>query len=307
MITIIFSALNEGDEPLNTIKSIYETADPKDFKIIVFDDGSFPKLEIPKKYKEVRVVRNNMRIGVAGNFDKGVELARTPFVFLCNARMRFKPGWIEEGVKWLKKEPETIFCTTSLCLTYDNTDIDKCEIKRYGAEIIFSRKDKKYGIQILEPSWLKEKDKDVYEVPCVLGANYFITKKWYQHIKGFEGLATYGGMCAYLSLKSWMAGGKCKILKKIEIGNIYRDPKLYKEKLKPNYLFIEEDKLWNKLFTAFTLLSQGEATELLCKLRPKAHYTLLVNRLQHFAAQIKEYRDYYKSINKINAINFIRR
>ena len=133
MITIIFSALTEGDEPLNTIKSIYETANPKDFQIIVFDDCSDPKLKIPKEYKEVRVIRNNMRVGIAGNFDKGVELARAPYIFLCNARMRFKPGWIEEGVKWLKKEPETLFCTTSLCLTYDNDDVNKCEEKRYGA------------------------------------------------------------------------------------------------------------------------------------------------------------------------------
>lgn len=297
-LTIIFSALNEGDQPLKTVESIYKTADPKNFEVIIFDDMSYPLVEIPEKYKEVRVVRNKMRKGIAANLDEGVRMARTPYIFLCNARMRFKPGWIEIGIENLKKEPKTIFCSTSIVLTYEQDDINKSKTKRYGAEILYSNKDPFYGMQILEPRWMKAKDRDVYEIPCILGAAYFVTKKWYEHLKGFEGLYTYGGMCAFLSLKSWMAGGKCKLLKKLEIGNIYLDQKLYKEKLKPRFAFLAEHKFYNKLYTAFTLLSVGEGNELLYKLRAKRCYKLLVLMLMSNQKEIKRYKKYFKSIKK---------
>ena len=297
MLTVVISSLNEGKEINETVKSIKETSDAK---IIVIDDGSWPKVNV----KGVRLVRNDVRKGRPASLDAGVEMARTPFIFLANARMRFKEGWTE-GIEYLKKEPETVFCTTSVCLEYGNTDF-KDRPRRYGAEILYYHRHPKLGYQILDPKWLKEGKEDIYEVPCVLGANYFITKKWYQKLKGFEGLHTWGGMDVFLSLKSWMAGGKCKIIKPIEIGNIYRDDP-QKTPAECKYTFIPEDKFWNQIFTAFTLLQEGEATQLLTKLKAKKHYQMLVNRLHYFRPQIKEYKDYFNSIKKVNVMNYIRR
>lgn len=296
-LTVVISSLNEGKEINETVKSIKQTSDAN---IIVIDDGSWPKVDV----KGVRLLRHDVRKGRPASMNAGVNMARTPFIFLANARMRFKEGWTE-GVKFLEKEPETIFCTTSVCLEYENTDFEN-QPRRYGAEIIYFRRDEKFGYQILDPKWLKEKPEDVYEIPCVLGANYFITKKWYQKLKGFEGLHTWGGMDVFLSLKSWMAGGKCKIIKNIEIGNIYRDdPKLIPVECR--YTFIPEDALWNRVFTAFTLLQEGEAATLLTKLKAKKHYQMLCNRLNYFRPQIKEYKNYFNSIKKVDVMNYIRR
>jgi len=294
-ITIIFSALNEGDEPINTIKSIYETADPELFDIIVFNDAGEWK-EIPSKY-DVKVIHNDIRQGICANIDQGVEMAKTPYIFICNARMRFKKDWLTKGMEQLEKEPKTLFCTTSLALRYDNTKTPGRKL--YGADIYYIWDDKKYGKQILQAIWAKKKNKDIYEIPCVLGANYFITKQWYQYIKGFQGLSTWGGICEYISLKSWMAGGKCKIITSIEIGNIYRS--------KPTYTFIPEDKLYNKVFTAFALLDNANANRLLHQLYDKAHYGLIVNRLLYNLPTIREFQDYYKKIRINDCMNFIKK
>jgi len=296
MLTVVISSINECEQIRETVKSIQETSDAQ---IIVIDDCSYPKVP---KMQGVRLLRNNLRKGRPANMDRGVELARTPFIFLANARMRFKKGW-DKVVEQLKKEPETIFCTTSVCLDYKNLDMNT-DKKRYGAEIHYCYRDILKGNQILEPRWLPPKEEDIYEVPCVLGANYFITKKWYKHLKGFEGLQTWGGMDVFLSLKSWMAGGACKIIKSIEIGNIYRD-EIFPDKYK--YTFIVDDKYWNQVFTAFTLLQWGEATELLRKLHSKPHYTMLVNRIMEFMPIIQQYRQYFNNIKKRNAIDYIRR
>ena len=39
-LTVIMPFLNEGDEPLRTIQSIYETANPDDLEIIAIQDGA---------------------------------------------------------------------------------------------------------------------------------------------------------------------------------------------------------------------------------------------------------------------------
>lgn len=55
-------------------------------------------------------------------------------------------------------------------------------------------------------------EKDYYEIPCVLGANYGISLNWFKTLKGFEGLKMWGSLEPFLSLKSWLAGGKCFVM-----------------------------------------------------------------------------------------------
>lgn len=291
-ITIIFSALNEGEEPLNTIKSIEETADKKLYDIIVFNDAS--NEEFPKLPDHVKVITNERRKGIAANIDKGVKMAKTPYIFICNARMRFPEGWLEKGIEALDNEKETLFCTTSVKLTYDQTDLSKATEKRYGADIHYTYQDKRFGAQILQPIWKKPYKDSVYKVPCALGASYFITKKWYQYIKGFEGMYTWGGICEFISLKSWLAGGTVKILKDVEIGNIYREHGHNK------YTFIPLDKYYNKMFIAYTLLELKDFSYLLKQLKSKEHYTMLVNMLLYHSKIMSDYKKYFDKIRKFN-------
>ena len=74
----------------------------------------------------------------------------------------------------------------------------------------------------LEPKWQGRQREGTYELPSLLGANYGITKSWWDRIGGLRGLKAWGGQEACLSLKTWLAGGKCKIRTDIEIGHIFR-------------------------------------------------------------------------------------
>ena len=290
-LTIIITALNEGIEPLETIKSIHETADKELFDIILFNDGSKEWIDIPKEYN-IKVVQYPTRQGAPANYDKGVEIAQTRYVAIFNARMRFKKGWLTDVMKVLVTSNSTIFCTTSVQLDKDGKWTKN---KMYGAKI------SKKGI--LEPQWLKAKKPKVYDIPCVLGANYFVTKKWYQNIRGFQGLYDYGGMCAYISLKSWVMGGKCQIIKGVEIGNIYRE---FKDKVaKKPYLDNMINFWYNKVFTAFVLMPVKEAVKIMDLLFENEYYTVIQRAVINNIDEIIKMRSIIKSKTVNNVNNYL--
>jgi len=294
-ITLIITALNEGKEPLETIKSIYETTNSELFNIILFNDGSTDWVEIPKKY-DIQIVHHRIRRGIQYCRNIGVNMANTQYIAFLNARMRFTKGWLEKALKYLEKEPKTLFCTTSVVL-WDKTVLEieeeinklkkleqtedtklliadyqkyKERIKDIGdVKVIDEHKERKYGADIIEYNekaniilnvhWRKEEKGKCYEIPSILGACYFMTKKWFNHIRGLNGLRMYGSDEEFLSLKTWALGGKVKIIKEIETGNVYH--------IQKNYPDMFSDIMYNKLFVAFTLLDWDKAYNLMHKFK----------------------------------------
>ena len=60
------------------------------------------------------------------------------------------------------------------------------------------------------------------QIACILGACYAASKRYWNSIRGLEGLMHYGSEETYLSLKAWMEGGGCYLLPHITFGHIYR-------------------------------------------------------------------------------------
>lgn len=83
------------------------------------------------------------------------------------------------------------------------------------------------GETLTEPYWTSIQFHDPKQTPtlpivCVLGAGYACSKKYWQYLKGLDGLVYYGSDEPYISMKVWMEGGSCKLLNDIVIGHIYR-------------------------------------------------------------------------------------
>jgi glycosyltransferase involved in cell wall biosynthesis len=217
-LSIIMPFLNEKEEPKLTIESILETSDDIDFEIIVIDDNSDINCEIPK-YNKIKSIKNKERIGVDGSRQLGVELANSNNIFIIDAHMRFNKGWMSKIIENINNESETIFCTTCVGLGYGNMDLTKANSKYRGATFVISN----CKNEILEPKWKNNFNNGFYEIPCILGANYGMSKEWFNHIHGLSGLKMWGSSELFLSLKTWLAGGKCKIDTDIEIGHKFRD------------------------------------------------------------------------------------
>ena len=251
-VTIVMPFLNEATEPIETIKSIYDTASPDLFEIIVIDDDSKHDSPDFSQFKDVKMVRNKFRIGVDGSRQLGVEMAQTPQVLIIDAHMRFKNDqWLDKLIDCVEKEPKTVWCTTCLGLGYGIMDPYKTNSKYYAATMMFLNPDAtpdRPAREVLEPKWMNRQNNQEYEVPCVLGANYAIDREWYNYIGGLKGLKMWGTSEPFLSMKSWMAGGKCKITTDVEIGHVFRTNAPYVTRV--------SSLIYNKIFLCKTILPE---------------------------------------------------
>lgn len=286
--------LNEKNEPQLTIDSIYKTANSNFFDIIAIDDNS--KVETPIiPRKEIKTIKNKERMGVDYCRQLGINEAQTPFVFICDAHMRFPDGWFNTLIDCITREPNTAWCTSCMQLGYGNMDLDRSKAEYTGATLLFLDKDvnlNKPSREILEPKWLPKRMELEYEIPCILGANYLFSKSWLDHIKGLEGLKMWGTSEPFLSLKTWMAGGKCKITRKTKIGHKFRDNAPYSTHV--------WTMVYNKIYLCKTILPEELSNKLLDFVPRNNNFKLAMAEIDKNRDIIEKAKQYYQGIFKLS-------
>lgn len=247
-LSIIISYHNEGwgfiQEAINSIKS---TIDISDYEIIVVDDCSDVRLitqwQLIDPAIKLRIVTHLENKGVGAAFDTGVNEAKSNNIFLMGSDVRFTSNnWASKIVKEINKYPKSLICTSVVPLQKAHPEITFEVAKKYlkldlyrGAFIKYFMKDETGKTDILEASWmpreflaLRKPDyiapTECYEIPCILGAAYGVSKKWYKHIDGFWGHKFWGTLEPYISLKSWLFGGSCLVAPQIETAHIFNEP-----------------------------------------------------------------------------------
>ncbi len=287
-ITIIMPFLNEFDEPQNTINSIYQTANPKNFEIIAIDDCSdkfLCKSHIHES-TEIRFINNKERIGVDACRQMGAEMANTPFLFIIDAHMRFPLGWLPRVIDSIRNEPNTLWCTMCMGLGYGNMDLLRSRDRYQGADFaLVSSKN-----EVLEPKWIATCKGGQYEIPCVLGANYGVSKEWFNHIHGLKGLKLWGTSELFMSLKTWMAGGSCKINTDVKIGHKFRDVAPYSTNVWA--------MAYNKILLCKTLFPQDLGDYLINKMPQTSNHKRALKEIESNNDFIVSEREYYKTIFK---------
>ncbi len=301
LITIVIPFLNEGDEPRKTIRSISETADSNLFEIILIDDASDEEYDFFLPYPNIKYIRNQSRLGTQQCKDLGVTLAKTPYILMIDAHMRFyTKNWLEKALNILTDEPTSIFCTVSQNFSYNKLKDFLYPKRLFGANINLHTDQNSFN-EILEAKGIAKKQSTnrVSEVPCLIGANYFFHKSFYQKIKGLEGLKSWGSTEPYLSLKVFFAGGRCKVINDIVIGHLYR--------ANGPYTVLDYHKIYNKLFLIHTLFPQKEMKIFVQNYRNsspnfKAAFLLLKKNKK----EVERYQKYYKSIFTKNYYDFVK-
>ena len=289
-MTIVIPFLNEGEEPRRTIESIFDTTDSSLFKIIAVDDCSDEPCDLTG-FNDLRYVRNRSRIGSGASKHRGGMLTDTPYIFIIDAHMRFKnDNWLIKILECLEKNKNTIYCTTCLGLDEKNMDVYKAKGKYCGANLLM------YGNQapgrpareVLEPKWASAQGSIEYEIPCILGANYGFTKSWFNKIQGIKGLKMWGSEEPFWSLKTWLAGGDCRIRTDIEIGHKFRTNAPYATHV--YYL------IYNKIYIFKTIFPEYLAEKLIDQMPRGQSYDLALNLIKKNSDEIEKDRRYYKSI-----------
>lgn len=234
-LSIIITYHQEGqlflEEAINCVKN---TIDISNFEIIVVDDCSKILLNpIPG----VQIIRHTAQLGVGCGFDTGVATAKYDNIILmaCDIRI-IQKTWASQMIRELDMYPKSLICTSCVNLNKEKPENMDIENRRKisvvnGARILFFHDHKNNPRMtltfrgILEAQWLpslKNKDIPSSEIPCILGAFYGVKKEWYNYIDGFWAHKLWGSLEVYLSLKSWLFGGSCRVVTRIESGHIFK-------------------------------------------------------------------------------------
>lgn len=293
-LTAVISFLNEGEEVGRTVASVLEFAEGK-IDVIVINDGSsalYDYEEMLAPYPDVTYIRNDKRKGVAACRDMGVDMARTPYFILLDSHMRFyRKGWTDKITDLLDEDDRRILCCQTKALEKDESDeIVPMRVKTaYGARINLTD-----DSCLLDPKWrcVAEPDPEstVIDIPCVLGATYAGSRRYWKYLRGYEGLRLYGLEEPYISMKAWLEGGRCQLIKDIDVGHIYR-------KRFP-YRVAYDEIMYNRLIIASLLLPDDLKTRVFeaCRQQNQAVYLHTNELLAGNAEKIDELTEYCHSI-----------
>lgn len=292
-LTLVIPFLNEKDEVANTVKSIRDTVGNQ-VDVIVINDNSDDGYDYILDLKELDVIyiENKFRIGAAASKEKGTRLVTTPYFILLDAHMRFYDNkWVNRILDELhKNDSQLLCCQTKVLHKEDGAVVEKEKTNVYGAYLSFDHNEYIPGIQWSNYNYIK--NLGMFQIPAVLGAGYATSKKYWNKIKGLQGLIHYGCEEAYISIKAWLDGGGCRLLPDVVIGHIYRS--------KFPYTVVSSPMIYNNLFIADTLFP----TSLRCFAhsiainKNKDFYKSLKRHLLWRHQQIEELKTYYSKTFK---------
>lgn len=223
-LTVVIPFLNEGEEVVNTVRSIRETVRDA-VEIIVVNDCSNDNYDYIHNLEEYNVhyVYNQFRIGASASKEKGAQLAPTPYFLLLDAHMRFYSNdWHAILTDMLEADDRRILCCQTKALTKKEKKVFYNGAATTMAAFVF------WGYQDYIPG-IRWNAYENYQkisfpkIPCVLGACYAASKRYWNYIKGYQGLVHYGHEEAYISIKTWLEGGGCTFVPNVVVGHIYRD------------------------------------------------------------------------------------
>lgn len=294
-LTVIIPFLNEGVEVFNTISSIKNYVG-NNVNIIIINDASTDKYDYKtlETIFDLTYIENSTRKGVAASRDFGISLSSTPYFLLLDAHMRFySPKWLLHIISMLDENDRRILCCQTKMLQNVNKEIRVHQQNPvFGAHVNVDQESR-----MLDPIWniqQKNASSTTESIPCILGAAYAGSKRYWDYLKGLQGLVFYGCDETYLSIKVWLEGGTCDLLKDIVVGHIYRS--------KFPYIILDIDIIYNKLFIAETLLPPFLRYKIhyYFKSHNKKLYSIAYDRIEKNSDQIRNLKNYYISIRKEN-------
>lgn len=286
-LTIIIPFLNEGIEVYNTLKS-FKDSTKSSFNIILINDCSTDHFDYRKVAEEFNAiyVEHEERKGVAASRDEGVRLCITEYFILLDAHMRvYQEDWLTIITELLDVNKKLLICCSTFALDVEGNPYSSSKSAiGYGAVFDFSN---------LNINWLYSHNQNISNIPCVLGASYACNKQYWSFLKGLEGLKSYGFDEQLISLKVWLSGGSCKVVKDIVFGHIFRDNRV------PPYQLQENNYYLNQLLIVELFYNDEFKKIFIQKMRHDKgmeFVNLLINKANEIRNLILEQKEYYQTI-----------
>jgi glycosyltransferase involved in cell wall biosynthesis len=263
-LSIVIACWNEPENLAATIQSIDDTAEGFPIEIIIVDDGSSRPFDWPSILRSsfhIVPLYNAQRKGHAACRQMGSETAAGEWLLFTDAHMVFEMGWFEAfKIQTQHHDSKTLFGGPYV---FSRIEWEREQPRRrpelyHGARFYYWERDGD-ALDILgyKPRGAPENSPGnwPFEVPCVIGANYFLRRDWFQTIGGLKTFYGWSGMDEFmLSVKTWLFGGSVKIIPDVRLRHVLhptgRGFTGYGKEMSKTEL------LYNKLAGAFELFPQ---------------------------------------------------
>lgn len=250
-LTCIIPFKNEGTEIERTVASIRATSETN---IILVDDGSTDGYDYKKIADEFGCdyYRNEVSLGVAGGRNFGVEKCKTEYFVLLDGHMRFYDNsWEKRVLKHLKNYPESIINSNSSIINKRGDIGIYCNENGKETDMTGNSGCRAAVVNMFESGWeftskwtcksFEDLGDNLFECSSVMGAFYSTSKTWWNKIGGLDGLLSWGLDEPLMSIKTFLAGGKCYLLRNFYVGHLYRGRapyNSYNSNLDSNHLYL---------------------------------------------------------------------
>lgn len=224
-LSVLIPFKNERDEVARTCKSVRDTAGDR-VDIIVLNDDSDKDYDYKTALApyNVQYYESDIRLGSSLGKQRCVELCRTPYFLILDAHCRiYTQDWLDRALAVLSRDEDCVYCCAVQYFSDETDHQSPNHMKAYGGYWDYNIK------SILSCGWNTKnllcldkyvaKSKRTFDIPCILGANYICSKRWWDYLGGFNGLLLYGREETFISKKSWMAGGKVQCIPGIHTGH----------------------------------------------------------------------------------------
>jgi glycosyltransferase involved in cell wall biosynthesis len=244
-LSIVMPSCNDAFNTQKTVENILVTCGNRNnIEIIVVNDGSNEDYSKLSANPSIKYIENNENIGTSKSRDVGIKEASSECILTTDSHVVFlKKGWDNEIVEIIKSNNNSIGCFP--CVDVAN-NMAYCA----GGFHLFNIKNKDLSLS----PFLLNNEPTEREIPCVVGGAYAFNKNWHKHLHGMEGMVGWGVGETFLSIKSYLAGGNCKLFKHIKVGHKFE---------KAKYTINKRDLYYNKIFLSQTIFPPAISTMLL--------------------------------------------
>lgn len=304
-LSVLLPFKNEREEVALTCKSIRDTAGDM-VEIIVLNDDSDKDFDYKASLAPYNVEyhESERRLGSSMGKQWCVDHCKTPYFLILDAHCRiYTKNWLKLALDELEKDEDCVYCCAVQYFSNEQDHQSPKHMKAFGGFWDYNIK------SILSCGWnlhnfSYEKDRNLpsekweaFEVPCILGANYLCSKRWWDYLNGYNGLMLYGREETFISKKSWMAGGKVKCMPSILTGH----------KTRPNnhqpYACCAYEVIHNEMVNGYILFDDEDFNDLM-EVWKSIHNPFIVrdaiNLFNTHKEQLDMLRLQFRSIRKVS-------
>jgi glycosyltransferase involved in cell wall biosynthesis len=207
-VSVVVPAMNEGPDLEATI-ALLAASDPQPFEVIVVDDCSRepvePRLWALKRQCNLRVIRNERRMGSGKSKSIGLDAATGDILCVMDSHMRPPWDWLTYVKQTFIQFPYSCLCPWSVGFAY------RSKFMGYGAKFLPSRHG--YWDMAWQPWSGPGTPPRGHVVPCILGGCYIFGRELMHHIGGYNrDHVGWGNEQEFVSLRAWIAGFDCRLI-----------------------------------------------------------------------------------------------